>query len=126
MAFACSTHLIATEYLSVRKSKGEVLLFRQKRRDSGNRLYDEEAKAASSHVSLSTSDPKIALEAAESSISCGIVKAESVEELPLRPAAFLWNNLSYDIKLKKGSQQLLDDLEGWIMPGSLTALMVCK
>ena len=39
-------------------------------------------------------------------------------------AAFSWNNLSYEIKTKKGSKSLLYDLEGWVMPGTLTALMV--
>lgn len=36
---------------------------------------------------------------------------------------FIWDNLCYDVKDKGGSRRLLDDIEGWIKPGTLTALM---
>lgn len=38
-------------------------------------------------------------------------------------ATFLWDSLCYDVKVKGGSRRLLDNVEGWIQPGSLTALM---
>lgn len=38
--------------------------------------------------------------------------------------AFQWKNLSYDIVVDKENRRLLDDVFGWVKPGSLTALMV--
>lgn len=37
----------------------------------------------------------------------------------------VWSGLSYDIPVKGGDKRLLDDVSGWVKPGSLTALMVC-
>ncbi|KAI3275866.1 hypothetical protein CBS147309_3602 [Penicillium roqueforti] len=36
---------------------------------------------------------------------------------------FSWKGLSYDIPVKGGEKRLLDDVSGWVKPGSLTALM---
>lgn len=38
-------------------------------------------------------------------------------------ATFLWDGISYDVKTKTGSKRLLDDVDGWIKPGTLTVLM---
>ena len=38
-------------------------------------------------------------------------------------ATFVWDSLCYDVKVKGGSRRLLDNIEGWIRPGTLTALM---
>jgi len=35
----------------------------------------------------------------------------------------VWNKLCYDIKVKKGRKRILHDIEGYIKPGTLTALM---
>lgn len=37
---------------------------------------------------------------------------------------FQWRNLCYDITVEKENRRLLDDVFGWVKPGSLTALMV--
>ncbi|RYP72585.1 hypothetical protein DL771_004080 [Monosporascus sp. 5C6A] len=36
---------------------------------------------------------------------------------------FLWRNVCLDVKVKEGSRRLLDDVSGWVRPGTLTALM---
>ena len=41
----------------------------------------------------------------------------------MHAATFLWNDLCYDVKTKASSKRLLDSVEGWIEPGTLTALM---
>jgi ATP-binding cassette, subfamily G (WHITE), member 2, PDR len=38
-------------------------------------------------------------------------------------ANLLWDGLCYDVKVKDGPKRLLDDVEGWIKPGTLTALI---
>jgi ABC-type multidrug transport system ATPase subunit len=41
-------------------------------------------------------------------------------------SVFHWNNVCYDIKIKKETRRLLDHVDGWVKPGTLTALMgVC-
>lgn len=35
-----------------------------------------------------------------------------------------WNSVSYDISVKSGTRRLLEDVSGWVKPGTLTALMV--
>lgn len=36
---------------------------------------------------------------------------------------FTWKNLSYTVKTPQGDRLLLDDVQGWVKPGNLTALM---
>ena len=39
-------------------------------------------------------------------------------------AVFHWDGVNYDIKIKGEPRKLLDDVDGWVKPGTLTALMV--
>lgn len=39
-------------------------------------------------------------------------------------ATFLWENLSYEVPIKHGQKKILEGIEGWINPGTLTALIV--
>lgn len=46
--------------------------------------------------------------------------------LPKHENIFTWKGLCYDIPIKGGTKRLLDNVSGWVKPGTLTALMVCK
>lgn len=37
---------------------------------------------------------------------------------------FHWQNISYDITIKGEPRTILDKVDGWVKPGTLTALMV--
>lgn len=37
---------------------------------------------------------------------------------------FHWQNLCYDIKIKGQPRRILDNVDGWVKPGTCTALMV--
>lgn len=39
-------------------------------------------------------------------------------------AIFSWKDVVYDIKIKKEPRRILDHVDGWVKPGTLTALMV--
>lgn len=39
-------------------------------------------------------------------------------------AIFSWKDVVYDIKIKKEGRRILDHVDGWVKPGTLTALMV--
>lgn len=46
-------------------------------------------------------------------------------EEPITPEnqSFSWKNVTYDVKIKDETRRLLDNVSGWIKPGTLTALM---
>ncbi|KAG4442873.1 hypothetical protein IFR05_001669 [Cadophora sp. M221] len=101
----CATYILATEYISERKSKGEVLLFRRGAipPTSGRKPADE-----------------------ESALPAFKKKNEGSTETPdaLRQTAiFHWEDLCYDIKIKGEPRTILDHVDGWVKPGTLTALM---
>lgn len=39
-------------------------------------------------------------------------------------AIFSWKDVVYDIKIKGEPRRILDHVDGWVKPGTLTALMV--
>ncbi|EJS41517.1 pdr10p [Saccharomyces arboricola H-6] len=44
-------------------------------------------------------------------------------ELSKSQAIFHWRNLCYDIPVKKGKRRILNNVDGWVKPGTLTALV---
>ncbi|KAJ7136060.1 ABC-2 type transporter-domain-containing protein [Mycena epipterygia] len=106
MVIFCATHLIATEYISAAKSKGEVLVFTRGHLPVARGAVDEEASTLN-----------------EKSIETPTKRPEDVK-IPAQKKIFLWKDVCYDIKLKDGSdRRLLDHVDGWVKPGTLTALM---
>lgn len=47
----------------------------------------------------------------------------SQENLVRNTSVFTWKNLSYTVKTPHGDRQLLDNVQGWVKPGMLGALM---
>ncbi|KAJ7461173.1 ABC-2 type transporter-domain-containing protein [Mycena latifolia] len=106
MIMFCATHLLATEYISAVKSKGEVLVFRRGQLPSVLAADDEESSTLN-----------------EKPLSSPTKRPEDVKIHPQKKI-FLWKDVCYDIKLKDGSdRRLLDHVDGWVKPGTLTALM---
>ncbi|KAF7300618.1 hypothetical protein HMN09_00947000 [Mycena chlorophos] len=102
----CAAHLIATEYISAAKSKGEVLVFIR-----GH--VPHKAKADAEDAS-----------SGEKPAGGQIVKTQSEIRIPRQTKIFMWKDVCYDIKLKdKTERRLLDHVDGWVKPGTLTALM---
>lgn len=110
MCFLCFLYLFAAEYVPSQRSRGEVLIFRrhQESRAGGK---DEESQQPQSVT------PKF------SDSSYLDRSGEWLGGRETHAATFLWDNLSYDFETKAGSRRLLDDVEGWVEPGTLTALM---
>ena len=105
MVFTCATHLITTQYLTIKKSKGEVLRFRHKHKSEQN---DEEKQ------SFQTSPPETMVH---------VVGHEKQDAVSKPDPSLVWNQLDYSIDVKKERKQLLNNLEGYIQPGHLVALM---
>ncbi|KAL0264763.1 Multidrug resistance protein [Diplodia seriata] len=100
------TYLLATEYISEKRSRGEVLVFRR------------------GHAPASFVVARDDVETAARDQHGGIMGSPGATgEIAEQSSVFHWQNLCYEIKTKAGSKRLLDRVDGWIKPGTLTALM---
>ena len=105
----CGVYLVATEFVSAGRSKGEVLLFPRGAKPSIANKPDEEAK-----VDERPSIDTMTAQRTTTEIPASIQK---------QTAIFHWQAVNYDIKIKSEPRRLLDDCDGWVKPGTLTALM---
>lgn len=48
---------------------------------------------------------------------------QDVSGLKMAPKSFTWSGLNYTVPIKGGQKQLLNDIWGYVKPGTLTALM---
>ena len=109
MIFNHLVYFIASEYVTAKPSKGEILVFR--------RGFGPRVSAGNSDIeqSLSGNIPVI-LEKSnrhDSSNKDVFVGSKSV---------FHWSNVCYDLKIKGKTQRILNKVDGWVKPGTLTAL----
>jgi ATP-binding cassette, subfamily G (WHITE), member 2, PDR len=113
MMFFLVTYMVGAELVSEKKSKGEVLVYRRGHKP-----------AAAAHA-----EKKLDAEAAMANIG-PIVTAErsrgngkEVAMLQKQTSVFQWHDVCYDIKIKGEPRRILDHVDGWVKPGTLTALM---
>jgi ABC-type glutathione transport system ATPase component len=97
---------VATEYISEKKSKGEVLLFR--RGHQPRRISDLESASISDDNDAKAND-------------AGTLQAGS--KIQRQTSIFHWQDVCYDIKIKGKPRRILDHVDGWVKPGTCTALM---
>ncbi|KAF7555313.1 hypothetical protein G7046_g6583 [Stylonectria norvegica] len=108
--FNHAVYFIATEYITAKKTKGEVLVFcRGFLPPSSVKGRDDIENSLSGLVPV-VRNPK----EHPSIIEGGIPGSTTV---------FHWSNVCYDTKIKKKTQRILDNVDGWVKPGTLTALM---
>jgi ATP-binding cassette subfamily G (WHITE) protein 2 (PDR) len=102
-------HLVMSELVASERSKGEVLVFRRsKMKTKGKRsTADEENGSASAHggEKFDGSD-------------------RSEHNVQKQVSIFHWEKVHYEIQIKSETRTILDSVDGWIKPGTLTALMV--
>ncbi|KAK3347296.1 ATP-binding cassette transporter [Lasiosphaeria hispida] len=103
-------YLIGTEYITAKKSKGEVLVFRRG-------FIPRFARSANdAEGPLLGSVPTVLEKPDRYELSPeGAFKGST--------SIFHWSNVCYDIKIKRETRRILDSVDGWIKPGTLTALM---
>jgi ATP-binding cassette subfamily G (WHITE) protein 2 (PDR) len=103
----CAFYIAATEFISAKKSKGEVLVFRR-----GHTPASLKEKAQDEESGMNGA----ALAKKESYTS-------ATDIIQKQTAIFSWRDVTYDIKIKKEDRRILDHVDGWVKPGTLTALM---
>lgn len=104
-------YLVATEYISAKKSKGEVLVFPRGHVPavlSKNTPDDAEAAGLGRTATLEKT-------------TTGASHAKNI--IQRQTAIFSWRNVCFDIKIKSEPRRILDHVDGWVKPGTLTALM---
>ncbi|KAI1432769.1 ABC-2 type transporter-domain-containing protein [Xylaria sp. CBS 124048] len=112
----CVLHLICAQYIPAERSKGDIQRFRHPR-DSAKHNSDTETG------SLSRVTQDIGkLNGQDHPITEKVSVATPTT--PVQSSLFHWNELSYEVKLGGGkTKKILDRIDGWVKPGSLTALM---
>jgi hypothetical protein len=108
--FLMVCHLVMSEVVASERSKGEVLVFRRGRMQKAKALRqksDEETGVQPVTVHEQHTG--------NGNAQYGVEKQTSI---------FHWEDVCYEVQIKKETRQILDHVDGWIKPGTLTALMV--
>ena len=105
------------EYISAQKSKGEVLVFQRGRIPKAlkDKHKDDAESGNGGNGSTKAANVK---EGENGQVNESIIQRQT--------AIFSWKDVVYDIKIKKETRRILDHVDGWVKPGTLTALMVCR
>ncbi|PLB37806.1 putative ABC multidrug transporter [Aspergillus candidus] len=105
----CVGHLVAVELVASERSKGEVLVFTRK----GIKKHAPKAEDIET-----TTDSRPTKE-----VIAGDNVYESTANIEKATSVFHWQDICYDVKIKDETRRLLDHVDGWVKPGTLTALM---
>jgi ATP-binding cassette subfamily G (WHITE) protein 2 (PDR) len=105
--FFLATYLSAVEYISAARSKGEVLVFPRK-------------KIATAHKDIESSASQEKFPVANSAAPSTMGQSTVIQK---QTSIFHWEDVVYNVKIKKEDRRLLDHVDGWVKPGTLTALM---
>lgn len=100
---------IATELVTAKPSKGEILVFPR-----GKIPAFAKGKADSNDPEASADHTQTGVEKDGHDETAAIVRQTSI---------FHWQDVCYDIKIKGEPRRILDNVDGWVKPGTLTALM---
>ncbi|KAJ4368375.1 Multidrug resistance protein [Neocucurbitaria cava] len=112
MVFYGSLYVICSEVISLQPSRGEILLFPKQKIKSGRIANDEEAQPTSFVPNQGMDQVR---EKSEVYDAGHMIDSDA--------ATFVWKDLSYEIKVGKTSKRILDNIEGWVKPRTMTALM---
>lgn len=104
-------YFVAVELNSSTSSTAEVLIFRRGHvpaylKNAADGKGDEESGASEKHADTEQQED-----------------ASDVDVIPAQTDVFTWKEVTYDIPVKEGTRRLLDAVDGYVKPGTLTALM---
>ena len=112
MAFYAVVYVISSEIISLQPSRGEILLFPKKKMAKYQTSQDEEFQP-----------PKLTPNQGIDQMGEKSEVYDAGHMIDSDAATFVWKNLSYSLKEGKTQKQILDDVEGWVKPRTMTALM---
>ncbi|PWY82850.1 hypothetical protein BO70DRAFT_379416 [Aspergillus heteromorphus CBS 117.55] len=105
MIFFNGLYLFLSEYNSSEKSKAETLVFRPG--------HVPKFLLSSEGIEGGGTNPD----------TPGLQEGEETFHLPEQKDVISWKGLNYDIPVQIGNRRLLSNVNGWVKPGTLTALM---
>ena len=111
--FFVAVTAVAVEYAKPPTEGAEVLLFK---RGAPSKAVQNAIEAANS------AKPETPESGASSATVADIGPTASRMEIKSR-SVFAWQHVDYTIPIKKGTRQLLNDVQGYVKPGTMTALM---
>jgi ATP-binding cassette subfamily G (WHITE) protein 2 (PDR) len=110
MLFFLFTHMVAAELVAGKKSKGEVLVFRRGYKPAQFKESKGDAEEGPRVGPIVTNQSRAHQEKDGANIQSST-------------STFHWNDVCYDVKIKGENRRILDHVDGWVKPGTLTALM---
>jgi ABC-type multidrug transport system permease subunit/ABC-type multidrug transport system ATPase subunit len=111
-AFFLVTYMIAAELVSEKKSKGEVLVFRRGHKPAA---FKEQKDDPEGGKTIGSSAIVARNDHSDSDKEVGFIERQT--------SVFHWKDVCYEVKIKSETRQILDHVDGWVKPGTLTALM---
>lgn len=106
MAFFMAAYLLVMTHISMEKMNGEILLFQRGHKPLHKRQKHLEIYSSTdAHRYGGNGDP--------------------ITKIQRQTSTFQWKDICLDIKTRDGTRRILDHVDGWVKPGTLTALMVC-
>ncbi|KAL2198143.1 ABC-2 type transporter-domain-containing protein [Corynascus similis CBS 632.67] len=112
-----ATYMYAAENVAAKKSKGEVLVFRRGHKPASFKENKGDAESGGTPVAGPVA------KAANGNVSDGHASDKESGVIQKTTSVFHWNNVCYEVKVKGETRQILDHVDGWVKPGTLTALM---
>ena len=112
-----AVNAVCTEFKRPMKGGGDHLYFKRGGKPSDRIVMSNESKQSdieTGNIDQSVQDNKSSLDDS--------VENEAFEGLGSK-SVFAWQNVDYVIPYKGGSRKLLDNVQGYVKPGTLTALM---
>ncbi|CCT70367.1 probable ABC1 transport protein [Fusarium fujikuroi] len=109
------TYMVAAELVSEKKSKGEVLVYRRGHKP-----------AAVANAEKKHSDPEAAMAHIGPVVTAERTRSRTNKDggmLQEQTSVFQWHDVCYEVKIKDETRKILDNVDGWVKPGTLTALM---
>ncbi|KAF4944492.1 hypothetical protein FGADI_12668 [Fusarium gaditjirri] len=109
------TYMVAAELVSEKKSKGEVLVYRRGHKP-----------AAVANAEKKHSDPEAAMAHIGPVVTAERTRSRTNKDggmLQEQTSVFQWHDVCYEVKIKDETRKILDHVDGWVKPGTLTALM---
>lgn len=109
MVGLCTVYLLATEYHTSQRSRGEILTFK----NETHTIPSSDEESQSNHPFQT---PQL--------INKAPVMTSSSRFIQYSPGtAFMWTHLNCVVKSDNKEKHILKDCSGWVIPGSLVALM---
>ena len=129
--FFTATYLGASEHISGKRSKGDVLLFKRGKKKPDAVPDIEQPQQTPVPDNLITNDVPTEIRSHRKQTSvvpdnpvAGHILAEANENLQVQTSVLHWKDVCYAIQIKKEVRMVLNYVDGWVKSGTLTALMV--